>query len=118
MDPGEVGIDSSVSLTPNGQGGFFLTVGLNVTLASVDDTAQAVELVNAAHQVCPYSNATRGNIEVELIANGQPVGGLTGRRFAEGCNPRERGRTATRPPRSHTPAFPWRVLKHRRTQFS
>jgi len=74
VDPGEVGIDSSVSLTPNGQGGFFLTVGLNVTLASVDDAAQAVELVHAAHQVCPYSNATRGNIEVELIANGQPVG--------------------------------------------
>jgi osmotically inducible protein OsmC len=74
VDPGEVGIDSSVSLTPNGQGGFFLTVGLNVTLASVDDAAQAVELVHAAHQVCPYSNATRGNIEVELSANGQPVG--------------------------------------------
>lgn len=73
VDPGEVGIDSSVSLTPNGQGGFFLTVGLNVTLASVSDAAQAVELVRAAHQVCPYSNATRGNIEVELIANGQPV---------------------------------------------
>lgn len=73
VDPGEVGIDSSVSLTPNGKGGFFLAVGLNVTLASVDDDAQAVELVRAAHQVCPYSNATRGNIEVELIANGQPV---------------------------------------------
>ena len=27
----------------------------------------------AAHQVCPYSNATRGNVEVELTANGQPV---------------------------------------------
>jgi Ohr subfamily peroxiredoxin len=73
VDPGEVGIDSSVSLTPNGQGGFFLTVGLNVALASIDDDAQAVELVRAAHQVCPYSNATRGNIEVELVANGQPV---------------------------------------------
>ncbi len=73
VDPGEVGIDSSVSLTPNGQGGFFLTVGLNVTLASVEDAAQAIELVRGAHQVCPYSNATRGNIEVELMANGQPV---------------------------------------------
>ena len=35
--------------------------------------AQAVELVKAAHQVCPYSNATRGNIPVTLTANGQPV---------------------------------------------
>jgi len=33
----------------------------------------AVELVRAAHQVCPYSNATRGNIDVVLTANGQPV---------------------------------------------
>jgi lipoyl-dependent peroxiredoxin len=74
VDTGEVGIDSSVSLTPNGQGGFFLAVGLDVTLASVDDAAQAVELVRAAHQVCPYSNATKGNIEVELTANKQPVG--------------------------------------------
>lgn len=73
VDTGEASIESSVSLTPNGQGGFFLSVGLNVTLASVDDATQAVELVRAAHQVCPYSNATRGNIEVELTANGQPV---------------------------------------------
>jgi lipoyl-dependent peroxiredoxin len=73
VDTGEVSIDSSVSLTPNGQGGFFLTVGLNVTLPPVADLAQAAELVRAAHQVCPYSNATRGNIEVALTANGQAV---------------------------------------------
>ena len=74
VDTGEVSINSSVSLTPNGQGGFFLSVRLDVLLASVEDAAQAVELVRAAHQVCPYSNATRGNIEVELTANGQPAG--------------------------------------------
>jgi osmotically inducible protein OsmC len=45
-----------------------------VTLPSVDDTEQAVKVVEAAHKVCPYSNATRGNIEVTLTANGQPVG--------------------------------------------
>ena len=73
VDTGKVSIDSSVSLTPNGQGGFLLAVGLDVTLESVGDSAQAVELVRAAHQVCPYSNATRGNIEVALTANGQPV---------------------------------------------
>jgi osmotically inducible protein OsmC len=73
VDTGEVGIDSSVSLSPNGQGGFFLTVGLDVTLSSVDDVAQAIDLVRAAHEVCPYSNATRGNVDVELTANGQRV---------------------------------------------
>jgi osmotically inducible protein OsmC len=73
VDTGDVAIDSRVSLIPNGQGGFFLAVGLDVTLASVGDAAQAIEVVRAAHQVCPYSNATRGNIEVALTANGQPV---------------------------------------------
>jgi len=72
-DPGDVAIDSSVSLSPNGQGGFVLSVGLDVTLPSISDAATAVDLVRAAHEVCPYSNATRGNIEVELTANGAPV---------------------------------------------
>ena len=35
------------------------------------DEEQAAEIVAAAHQVCPYSNATRGNIDVALSANGQ-----------------------------------------------
>jgi lipoyl-dependent peroxiredoxin len=69
---GDVAIDSKVSLHPNEARGFDLSVALDVTLPSVDD-AQAVELVKAAHQVCPYSNATRGNIPVTLTANGQPV---------------------------------------------
>jgi lipoyl-dependent peroxiredoxin len=73
VEAGDVAIDSEVSLSPNGQGGFFLSVGLDVTLPSVDDVTAAVDLVRAAHQVCPYSNATRGNIEVTLTANGAPV---------------------------------------------
>jgi len=44
-----------------------------VSLPSVADAAEAVELVRQAHRVCPYSNATRGNIHVTLTANGQPV---------------------------------------------
>jgi organic hydroperoxide reductase OsmC/OhrA len=48
-------------------------VELDVTLPLVEDAAQAVELVKAAHHVCPYSNATRGNIPVTLTVNGQPV---------------------------------------------
>jgi osmotically inducible protein OsmC len=71
-ETGDVGIDSKVSLHPNENKGFDLSVELHVTLPSVDD-ATAAELVAAAHQVCPYSNATRGNIPVTLTANGQPV---------------------------------------------
>jgi osmotically inducible protein OsmC len=72
-DPGEVAIDSEVSLSANGTGGFLLGVALDVTLPGIDDQATAVEIVKAAHAVCPYSNATRGNIEVALTANGAAV---------------------------------------------
>jgi organic hydroperoxide reductase OsmC/OhrA len=50
-----------------------LAVALAVTLPSVDDADEAVELVRAAHEICPYSNATRGNIDVSLTANGREV---------------------------------------------
>jgi osmotically inducible protein OsmC len=73
VETGDAAIESEVSLSPDGHGGFFLSVGLDVTLPSVADAAAAAELVRAAHQVCPYSNATRGNIEVTLTANGAPV---------------------------------------------
>jgi organic hydroperoxide reductase OsmC/OhrA len=63
-----------VSLHPNEAKGFDLSVQLDVTLPSVD-ADQAIQLVKDAHQVCPYSNATRGNIPVTLTANGQPVEG-------------------------------------------
>jgi Ohr subfamily peroxiredoxin len=72
-DTGDAQIDSQVSLSPDGKGGFMLSVALDVTLPSVSDSAEAVELVRAAHQVCPYSNATRGNIDVALTANGAQV---------------------------------------------
>jgi lipoyl-dependent peroxiredoxin len=70
---GDVSIDSSVSLLPTQGGGFKLEVTLDVTLPQVTDAEQAKSLVAAAHEVCPYSNATRGNIDVSLTANGQPV---------------------------------------------
>lgn len=66
-------IDSRVSLLPAGGGNFKLGVALDVSLPQVDEREQAVRAVAAAHEVCPYSNATRGNIEVELTANGQAV---------------------------------------------
>jgi osmotically inducible protein OsmC len=72
-ETGDAAIDSEVSLAPDGQGGFLLSVELDVTLPAIEDPATAVELVRAAHRVCPYSNATRGNIDVALTANGAPV---------------------------------------------
>jgi Ohr subfamily peroxiredoxin len=72
-DVGDVAIESAVSLSPDGKGGFQLAVELDVTLPSVSDPDTAAKLVHRAHQVCPYSNATRGNIEVTLTANGAPV---------------------------------------------
>ena len=56
---------SRVGIGPNGQGGFGLAVELEVNIPEVPhDVAQ--QLADAAHQVCPYSNATRGNIDVTV----------------------------------------------------
>jgi osmotically inducible protein OsmC len=73
LEVGDVAIDSSVSLIPGDERTFTLGVKLAVTLPSVPDHEQAVGLVRAAHKVCPYSNATRGNVDVTLTANGAPV---------------------------------------------
>ncbi len=73
LDLGDVAIESKVSLLPTEERGFKLAVELDVTLPHITDGAQAAELVAAAHQVCPYSNATRGNIDVQLTANGTAV---------------------------------------------
>ena len=72
-EAGDIAIDSKVTLTPNAERGFDLGVQLDVSLPSVSDIEVAKQLVSSAHKVCPYSNATRGNIEVVLTANGEPV---------------------------------------------
>ena len=58
-------VGSRVGIGSNGQGGFGLAVELEVNIPGVDP-AVAQQLADAAHQVCPYSNATRGNIEVTV----------------------------------------------------
>jgi Ohr subfamily peroxiredoxin len=73
VETGDVSIDSRVSLIPTDERGFALAVALDVSLPDVPEPEQAAKLVAAAHSVCPYSNATRGNIEVKLTANGQTV---------------------------------------------
>ena len=58
-------ITTRVSIGPNGAGGFQLAVELDLHAPNLDEAA-ARDLLEKAHQVCPYSNATRGNIEVVL----------------------------------------------------
>jgi lipoyl-dependent peroxiredoxin len=69
LEAGDVVIDSKVTLSPTEDRGF-LGVELDVTLPSIEDDESAADLVRAADQVCPYSNATRGNVDVRLTANG------------------------------------------------
>jgi lipoyl-dependent peroxiredoxin len=72
-ETGDVAIDSKVTLVTTEERGFTVAVELAVSLPEITDPAKAVELVRAAHRVCPYSNAKRGNIDVALSANGQDV---------------------------------------------
>ena len=58
-------VTAEVGLGPNGAGGFELAVALHVELGGVSQE-EAEKAVQLAHTVCPYSNATRGNIEVTL----------------------------------------------------
>ena len=62
--PADVAVDAEVDLGPVGQA-YGIAARLTVHLPGMD-RAQAQALVDAAHQVCPYSNATRGNIDVTL----------------------------------------------------
>jgi Ohr subfamily peroxiredoxin len=73
LDAGDVAIDSRVSLLPTADRAFKLAVALAVSLPSVPDPDAASDLVRAAHEVCPYSNATRGNIDVALSVNGRAL---------------------------------------------
>ena len=63
--PKDASVQSFVGFGPRSEGGFGLDVELKVSLPGVPHE-QAEALVDKAHQVCPYSNATRGNIPVRL----------------------------------------------------
>lgn len=62
-------VSATVDIGPNATGGFILTTSLDVTLDLPQDQAQ--QIVDMAHQVCPYSNAVMGNIDVEINVKGQ-----------------------------------------------
>lgn len=71
-DVKKVSIQADVSLHQDEEKGFFISVILDAQLEGVDD-ATARHLVEKAHHVCPYSKATRGNIDVQLKVNGQTL---------------------------------------------
>ena len=64
--PQDLAVDAEVDLGPIREGAAYgIAARLNISLPGMD-RAQAQQLIEAAHQVCPYSNATRGNIDVTL----------------------------------------------------
>lgn len=65
IDTSDSTVTANVSFGPSEDGGFGLAVELEVSIPNVD-AAKAHELVELAHQFCPYSKATRDNIEVTL----------------------------------------------------
>ncbi|TMR21282.1 organic hydroperoxide resistance protein [Nonomuraea turkmeniaca] len=67
IDVSDASVTAEIGLSPNGQGGFQLEATLRVELPDSIAPETARELVEATHQVCPYSNATRGNIPVNLV---------------------------------------------------
>jgi len=63
--PADAAVNAEVGIGPNDKGGFGLAAELKVSLPGLDSAA-AQALVAKAHEVCPYSNATRGNIDVKV----------------------------------------------------
>lgn len=61
----DIAVTARVGIGPNDKGGYGLEVELRVKIEGTN-LATAQQLLETAHQVCPYSNATRGNVEVKL----------------------------------------------------
>lgn len=72
IDVKEIKISATVNLNKDDAGGYFLSAQLDGNLSGIDDET-AAELMRKAHQVCPYSKATRNNIKVQLKINGKEV---------------------------------------------
>jgi lipoyl-dependent peroxiredoxin len=72
LDVSDSHIRSRVGIGPTGHGGFGLQVSLDLHAPHVPQS-EIAGLMARAHQLCPYSNATRGNIEVTLSVDGTPI---------------------------------------------
>ena len=63
--PADTKVTATVGIGPRSEGGFGITADLSIELPGTD-REEAEKLVATAHQICPYSNATRGNVDVSL----------------------------------------------------
>jgi osmotically inducible protein OsmC len=68
---GQASVTARVGIGPNSSGGFELSVELQVRLPDLDSDV-AEQIVADAHQVCPYSNAVRGNVDVQVVVAPAP----------------------------------------------
>jgi osmotically inducible protein OsmC len=77
LDLGQSAITSHVSIGPDAEGAFGLAVTLDLDAPQLD-REQATDLMARAHEICPYSRATRGNISVELMVGGKAIAETAG----------------------------------------
>ena len=66
--PADTKVSATVGIGPRSEGGFGITADLRVALPGIE-RGDAEKLVAAAHQICPYSNATRGNVDVGIVVD-------------------------------------------------
>jgi Ohr subfamily peroxiredoxin len=71
-DVADAEIDARVMLLP-GKRTFVLDAAFDVTLPSIDDPELAAAVTRETHELCPYSNATRGNIALSITVNGEQL---------------------------------------------
>ncbi|WP_072562446.1 organic hydroperoxide resistance protein [Granulibacter bethesdensis] len=64
--PSDTSVTATIGIGPRSEGGFGITAQLSIHLPGVE-AGEAQKLVETAHQICPYSNATRGNVDVGLV---------------------------------------------------
>jgi len=65
---GDIEVFAQIGLSRNDSGGFVLSAALAVTIAGVDQNT-AGQLVEGAHAICPYSNAIKGNVDVQIAVS-------------------------------------------------
>ena len=72
IDLSDNSLTAKVGIGPISSGAFGLAVSLDLAAPNISKE-DAASLMHAAHERCPYSNATRGNVDVDLLVNGEPV---------------------------------------------
>ena len=92
LDAADSTVTADVGIGPTGRGGFGLAVALDLYAPNLS-RLDAEELMHRAHALCPYSNATRGNVDVTLRVDGTQLGESDLARNKGGSNP-EHDRTS------------------------